>query len=44
MNLSFETETDIEDNLLVTKGEGRGWGAGINWEPKISGYKLLYIK
>ena len=28
MNLSFETETDIEDNLLVTKGEGKGGGQG----------------
>ena len=33
--------TDIENKLLVTKGEG---GGGINYEFEISRYKLLYIK
>ena len=34
--------TDIEDKLMVTKGE-RGWGE-INQEFGINRYTLLYIK
>ena len=32
--------TDVENNLMVTKGER--WG-GINWEIGIGIYTLLYI-
>ena len=36
-------ETDIENRLLVAKGEreGEGW---MDWEFSISRYKLLYIE
>ena len=33
--------TDIENKLMVTKGER---GGGINWEFGINIYTLLYIK
>ena len=32
--------TDIENKLMVTKGES---GGGINWEFGINCYTLLYI-
>ena len=34
--------TDLENKLMVTKGERRG--QGINWEFGINIYTLLYIK
>ena len=34
--------TDIENKLMVTKGERKG--GGINWEFGINIYTLLYIK
>ena len=43
MNLQNRNRnTDVEDKLMVTKGERR-WG-GINWETEIDIYILLYIK
>ena len=33
--------TDVENKLIVTKGEG---GGGIHWETGIDIYTLLYIK
>ena len=36
-----ETESDIENKLMVTRGER---GKGINWEIGIDIYTLLYIK
>ena len=35
--------TDVENKLMVTKGESWGWG-GINLEFGINIYTLLYIK
>ena len=33
--------TDVENKLMVTKGES---GGGINWEIGMDIYTLLYIK
>ena len=40
----YETETDsgIENRLVVAKGEGAG--EGMEWEVGMSRCKLLYIK
>ena len=40
--LIYETDSDIENKLMVTKGEGDG--GGINWEFGISRCKLLYLE
>ena len=41
--LQTETDlTDIENNLVVTKGEVRGWG--INQELGMNAHTLLYIR
>ena len=34
--------TDLENELMVTRGEG--WGRGIDWEFGIDMYTLLYLK
>ena len=34
--------TDVENKLMVTKGEGAA--GGINWELEMNRYTLLYIK
>ena len=40
--LIYKTETDLENKVMVTKGEkGR---EGINWEIGTDIYTLLYIK
>ena len=43
--LIYKTDifTDIENKLMVTKGQW-GWWGGINQEFGISRYELLYIK
>ena len=40
----YETETEswIENGLVVAKGEGVG--GGVKWEVWVSRYKLLYIE
>ena len=40
--LSFFRLTDLENKLMVTKGER--WGGGINWEFGTDMYTLLYLK
>ena len=40
--LIYKSETDIENKLMVTKGEK--WWRGINQEFGINIYTLLYIK
>ena len=37
-----EELTNLENEIMVTRGEGR-WGGGINWEFGIDRCKLLYI-
>ena len=39
-DLIYETETDIENRLVVAKGEGVG--GGMQWEFGVSRCKLLY--
>ena len=34
--------TDLENKLMVTKGEG--WGEGIDWGFGTDTYTLLYLK
>ena len=34
--------TDLENELMVTRGEG--WGEGLDWELGIDMYTLLYLK
>ena len=36
------TVTELENELMVTKGDG--WGSGIDWEFGIDMYTLLYLK
>ena len=37
--------TDLENELMVTSGEGINWyRGGIDWEFEIDIYTLLYIK
>ena len=40
--LIYKPETDLENELMVTSGEG--WVGGIDWEFKIDRYILLYLK
>ena len=35
--------TDVENKLMVTRGEA-GWWGGIHWEIGIDTYTLLHIK
>ena len=34
--------TDLENEFMVTRGEG--WGKGIDWEFGMDMYTLLYLK
>ena len=37
--------TDLENELIVTSGEGIGWcRGGIDWEFEIDIYTFLYLK
>ena len=38
-----EELTNLENEIMVTRGEGWG-GGGINWEFGIDMYILLYLK
>ena len=38
--LIYKTETDLEKELMVTRGKGRG----KDWEFGIDMYTLLYLK
>ena len=43
MNLSTEKKLiDLENRLVVVKGEGKGVGWG--WEFRVNGCKLLYLE
>ena len=42
MRCYTETDSDIENRLVVAKGEGVG--RGIEWEFEVGRCKLLYIR
>ena len=42
MNLSMKQNRDIENRLVVAKGEGVG--GGMEWEVGVSRCKLLYME
>ena len=37
-----ETDSDLENELMVTRG--KGWGGGTDWQFGIDMYTLLYLK
>ena len=39
-----ETDTDIENILVVAKEEGGGGGSGMDWESVVSRYKVLHLE
>ena len=41
--LTYKTETDSENKLIVTREERWGW-KGVCWELEIDMYTLLYLK
>ena len=45
MNLSTEKKLiDLENRLVVAKGEGEGGGRGLDWEFGINRCKLLHLE